>query len=41
MRIGQAGADALAQKYNTRFTVGNIVDLLCKISKKKKMMMMI
>lgn len=30
MRIGNAAKVAIGQRYNTQFTVGNIVDLLCK-----------
>jgi hypothetical protein len=31
MKIGAAAADAIAQRNGTRYTPGNVVDLLCKL----------
>lgn len=30
MTIGTASANALAKRYNTKYKVGNIVDVICK-----------
>lgn len=35
MEIGQKAADSLAQKYGTKYTVGNIVEVICKYNFKK------